>query len=700
MKALAVLACALLLAAVPSGARAADVPGTSCSVYPSDNVWNADISNLPLNPRSAAWLASTGATSGRKLHPDFGGPPYGLPFNVVNNAHATSNYDFLYSDESDPGPYPSGNDLSIEGGSDAHMLAVNSDTCVLYEIGGTDMSTHSGWAGAVFDLSSNALRPNTWTSADAAGLPILPGLVRLDEVQAGAINHAIRFTVQQSDKSYLWPARHQAGAAVNHNLPPMGARFRLKASYDISGFNAPTKVVLTAMKHYGLIVADNGSNWYFQGTEDAGWDNEPYATMISQLKTIPASAFEAVDESYLQVSANSAQASNWSLCTSAGLSPDVSAPRPSGTTINFTAAATGCPSPGYRFLLLAPGGAWTVKRDFGSSGWAWNTAGLASGTYQVGVWAKQSGSPQSYDAFGITTFTIGVSNCISGGMTPDAAPPQPIGATINFTASASGCSSPQYQFWKRAPGGAWTIAQPYGAGNTWQFDTTGKPGGNYQLGVWVKETGSTRSYDSFFISTYALTSSSACLVETVTAGSSSPQAVGSSVMFTANASNCSQQYKFWLLPPGGAWTAKRAYAASNQWTWNTTGYTPGTYQIGAWEGSAATPNSYESFAITSFSIGVTTCTSAGFTAPSPPQLVGASVTFNATSTRCSSPSYEYWLLAPGGAWKLKRAWGSAGWTWNTAGLAPGTYQVGVWARESGSTASYDDFFISAYRLTV
>src|SRR6185312_5116226 len=218
------------------------------------------------------------------------------------------------------------------------------DTCTLYEIGGTNMPNHTGWAGAIFDLNSNNLRPNTWTSADAAGLPILPGLVRLDEVQAGAINHAIRFTVQQSDKSYLWPARHQAGSAVNHNLPPMGARFRLKAGYNISGFNSQAQVVLNAFKHYGVIVADNGSNWYFQGTEDAGWNNEPYATMISQLKTVPASAFEAVDESSLMVNSDSGQAVNVPRCASTSASPP-SGQVVAGSSVNLSATSTGCPNP-------------------------------------------------------------------------------------------------------------------------------------------------------------------------------------------------------------------------------------------------------------------------------------------------------------------------------------------------------------------
>jgi hypothetical protein len=188
------VALAMILAAVTvpiNYSRAAAPPGTSCSVLPADNVWNTDISNLPVHSRSAAWLSSTGATSGTLLHPDFGGPPYGIPYNVVNNAHATANFDFLYWTESDPtvptkqlqGPYPYGTDLQVEAPTDSHLLTINKDTCKLYEIAGTDYNgPHTGWSGAIFDLNSNALRPDTWTSADAAGLPIFPGLVRLDEV--------------------------------------------------------------------------------------------------------------------------------------------------------------------------------------------------------------------------------------------------------------------------------------------------------------------------------------------------------------------------------------------------------------------------------------------------------------------------------------------------------------------------------------
>jgi hypothetical protein len=312
--ALPLLAGALVLA--PADAfevLAAAPPTTNCAVFPANNIWNTDISRMPVHPRSAQWLASMNGSTA-KLHPDFGGPPYGFPFNVVDNSHATHTVSFQYGDESDAGPYPVGSDTLIENGSDRHALIINKDTCTLYELydlNGSGSSWTAG-SGAIFPLGSNALRPLTWTSADAAGLPIFPGLVRWDEVQAGAIQHAIRFTAVQTDQSFLWPARHQAGAAANPALPPMGARFRLKASYDISGFSPQARVILVAMQHYGLILADNGSNWFFSGTEDAAWPD----SLLTELKSIPASQFEAVDESGAMVDLDSAAAR---VCGSAGI---------------------------------------------------------------------------------------------------------------------------------------------------------------------------------------------------------------------------------------------------------------------------------------------------------------------------------------------------------------------------------------------
>jgi len=304
------LAVSALLLGIAVPAAAIPPPGApACRVFPSNNVWHADISKLPVNTHSAAWLASMNASS-TNLHPDFGpsgGFPYGIPYNVVPSNHQKVSLSFTYADESDKGPYPFGPDISIEGGSgasgDRHAIMIDSGTCTLYELYNARYSSHGSTAGsgAIWKLTSNALRPAGWTSADAAGLPIFAGLVRLDEVRTGSVDHAIRVTAQQTDRLYIWPARHQAGAANNHNLPPMGARFRLKSTFDISHFRSDTQVILRAMKKYGLIVADNGSNWYFQGSAENGWNT----TMLDQLKQVPARAFEAVDESSLMVSSSS-----------------------------------------------------------------------------------------------------------------------------------------------------------------------------------------------------------------------------------------------------------------------------------------------------------------------------------------------------------------------------------------------------------
>jgi len=310
----AALALALGVAAAGGLPAAAWVlPSTTCPVFPADNVWNADISALPVNAHSGAWMASMGSSS-RNLHPDFGptgatptdaNPPYGIPFNLVDSSHPRVGVAFQYASESDPGPYPLGSDTHIEGGSgstgDRHALVVDQSSCTLYETWNTQQASNGSWSagsGAVFHLDRDALRPAGWTSADAAGLPIYPGLLKYDEVfSAGTVRHAIRFTAAPTDTSYLWPARHEAGARSDPSLPPMGARFRLKASFATSGFSAAAQVVLQAMKHYGLILADNGSDWYFQGSADDRWSD----AFVSELKRIPAGAFEAVDESSLMV---------------------------------------------------------------------------------------------------------------------------------------------------------------------------------------------------------------------------------------------------------------------------------------------------------------------------------------------------------------------------------------------------------------
>jgi hypothetical protein len=304
-----------LATSVPGPARAARgrdpstagpgaaVPGTACTVFPADNVWNKDVSKLPVHRKNDVWKKAMHAAR-TSLHPDFGPPDYGIPFDVVDGSTADFvAVDFTYADESDPSPYPFGPGIHIEDGSDHHALMVDQQDCMLYELfaahwNGGDPTAGSG---AIFDLTANALRPAGWTSADAAGLPIFPGLVRRDEVLAGAIDHAIRVTSDCTTKRYIWPARHQAGVS-DTRCPPMGARFRLRKGFDASGFSDDARVVVRAMKHYGLIVADNGSDWYFQGTVDPGWT---YG-FVNALKQIPANAFVAVDESGCRVSADSA----------------------------------------------------------------------------------------------------------------------------------------------------------------------------------------------------------------------------------------------------------------------------------------------------------------------------------------------------------------------------------------------------------
>ncbi|MBM3462327.1 MAG: hypothetical protein FJX76_09520 [Armatimonadetes bacterium] len=267
-----------------------------CPIFPADNPWNTDISSFPVHPNSSNYLAHMNAAT-RTLHPDFGADPtYGIPFVVVGGAQARVPMSFDYADESDPGPYPIPPNPPIEGGTDAtgdrHILVLDRDNRRLYEVWNAHPSG-AGWhcgSGAVFDLTSNALRPDGWTSADAAGLPILPGLVRYDEVRSGAIHHALRFTVRRTQRAYVPPATHYASSSTDLDDPPMGLRVRLKSTYDISGFVGAPRVILEALRRYGMFVADNGSDWFISGATDSRWndaENNP-------LKSVPASAFEVV----------------------------------------------------------------------------------------------------------------------------------------------------------------------------------------------------------------------------------------------------------------------------------------------------------------------------------------------------------------------------------------------------------------------
>jgi hypothetical protein len=278
-------------------------------------VWNTPVDHLPVHTLSNSWITTIGAT--RTFHPDFGsglwdGGPIGIPFVIVPQGQAKVGVTFDYDDESDPGPYPIPPSPPIEGGNnsdgDRHILILEQGVCKLWEVYAAYPQGNGTWtagSGAVYSLNANGpLRPAGWTSADAAGLPILPGLIRYDEVAAGEIKHAIRFTVPQTRREYIWPARHHASSLTGSQYPPMGARFRLKSSFDISGYAPQVQVILRAMKKYGIINADNGSAWYISGAPDERWDND----MLRQIKQLKGSDFEAVDVTPLLISNDSGQA--------------------------------------------------------------------------------------------------------------------------------------------------------------------------------------------------------------------------------------------------------------------------------------------------------------------------------------------------------------------------------------------------------
>jgi hypothetical protein len=286
----------------------------NCQLFPANNIWNTPIDTLPVDANSSTYINTIGA--GKYVHADFGsglweGGPIGIPFTTVPGNQEKVDVTFDYDDESDPGPYPIPADAPIEGGSDSdgdrHVLVVDRDHCILYELYYAFPQPDGSWtagSGAIFDLKSNDLRPAGWTSADAAGLPILPGLVRYEEVAAGEINHALRFTAPQTRKKYIWPARHYASHLTGSQYPPMGQRFRLKANFNISGFSPEVQVILKALKKYGMFLADNGSSWFISGVPDERWDNDD----LHELHNVKGSDFEAVDESSLMVDPNSGKA--------------------------------------------------------------------------------------------------------------------------------------------------------------------------------------------------------------------------------------------------------------------------------------------------------------------------------------------------------------------------------------------------------
>jgi hypothetical protein len=304
--AVAALAAAAVVAVTALGAGPSRPRVGGCTVFPANNPWNQRVDSLPVAANSAAIVNAIGADQG--MHADFGsglynGGPIGIPYTTVGRGQHRVHVAFDFRDESDKGTYPIPKNVPIEGGrgssGDRHVIVVDRSACKLYELySAYPVNGGASWkagSGAIWSLRSNHLRPKTWTSADAAGLPILPGLARYDEVKRGSINHALRFTVSRTRRAFVYPARHYASSDTDPNLPPMGMRFRLRASFPVSRFPRQSRIVLRALQRYGMLVADNGSDWYLSGAPARGWNNDD----LHQLGGVRGSDFEVVDTSSL-----------------------------------------------------------------------------------------------------------------------------------------------------------------------------------------------------------------------------------------------------------------------------------------------------------------------------------------------------------------------------------------------------------------
>ena len=356
-------AISLILSAVSVAFAQSPTVG-NCPVFPANNIWNTPVDQLSVSPSSSAWVTTIGAA--KPVHADFGsglyqGAPIGIPYITVPGTQQKYPVTFTYADESDPGPYAIPLTAPIEGGAqstgDRHTLSVDTDNCILYELYAAypQAASWTAGSGAIFNLLSNALRPSGWTSTDAAGLPVFPGLLRYDEIAAGEIRHAIRFTVPQTQKAFVWPARHYASSLTGTQYPPMGARFRLRASFDISGYSAANQIILRALKKYGMMLADNGSAWYISGAPDSRWDNDD----LHKLGQVLGSDFEAVDVSGLMIDPNSGQAAQ-STTVTVVVSPTAATVQ-TNSTQQFNATVTNATTQTVNWSVNnAPGGNSTV----------------------------------------------------------------------------------------------------------------------------------------------------------------------------------------------------------------------------------------------------------------------------------------------------------------------------------------------------
>jgi len=407
-----------------------------CPILPADNIWNTPVDTVPVLSNSASMVTTIGASRG--FHADFGagmwdGGPIGIPFVTVPGTQPKYPASFFYADESDPGPYAVPLDAPIEGGvnstGDRHAIAIDTDACRLYELyrAFPGASAWSADSGAIYDLQSNALRTATWTSADAAGLPILPGLVMYDEVASGEIRHAIRFTAPQTRRAYVWPARHYASSLTGTQYPRMGERFRLKASFDVTSYPADVQVILRAMKKYGIILADNGSAWYLSGAPDARWNDDHLHTLGQLL----GSNFEAVDATVLQISADSGAARQSGASVTVAVAPPSIAVRV-GALQAFSATVTGATG-GVTWSVNDVSGGDAVVGTIDASGRYLAPAAVPS----PGTMIVRATSVSTPAAIGTSSVTVLPLPSITS-VTPSSLPTGPFTLTVNGAGFVSG----------------------------------------------------------------------------------------------------------------------------------------------------------------------------------------------------------------------------------------------------------------------
>jgi hypothetical protein len=398
-----------------------------------------------------------------------------------------------------------------------------------------------------------------------------------------------------------------------------------------------------------------------------------------------------------------------SACATVGVTASPASPQSPGPLVQLAGTASGCTSPLFEFWILPPNGTWALAQPYSSTAtFNWNTAGKPTGSYRFSVWARDAASPgtsgtppNTYDAF--NAFVYGLTGSSCSGMSASAAPPSSAtaGTLVTVTGTASGCANPRYQFYLLPPGGTWTLVQAYSPSNTFSWNTAGSPAGSYRFSVWARDASSSSSYDAFSAFQYTLTTT-ACSAMSASAAPPTTAGVGTTVMVSGSATGCpTPLYQFWLLPPGGSWFVAQPYSPSNTLSWNTAGKAAGSYRFSVWARDAGSGSAYDAFSAFQYALTVSPCTGMSATA-SPPNTAtrGTTVTITGSASGCPNALYEFWMLPPGGTWTLVKAYSaSTTFTWNSTNQPAGSYRFSVWARDAGSSSSYDTFSAFNYPLT-